>query len=130
MPYSYVINRERRLVITTGWGEFTLETVLEHQSALTKDPAFDPSFRQLADFTKVTKVSVDAEAVRTAASRRIFAPGSRRAIVVPSPELFGLARMFATYREIYGGGEDLQVFTDKEEALRWLLEGPERTGAN
>jgi len=125
MPYSYRIDAERHLVITTVWGEFTLEIILEHQSALTKDPAFDPGFYQLVDLTQITEVSLDAEAIRTAATRRIFAPGSRRAIVVPSPELFGLARMFATYREIYGGGEDMQIFTDKEEATRWLLAGPD-----
>ncbi len=126
MPHSYVIDRERRLVVTTGWGEFTLETVLEHQSALSKDPAFDPSLSQLLDLSKVTKVTIKSGEIRTAAARGIFAAGSRRAIVVPSPELFGLARMFATYRELYGGGEDLQVFTDKEEALHWLLEGHDR----
>jgi hypothetical protein len=129
MPYSFVIDRERRLVLTTVWGEITLETIMGHQDALERDAAFDPTFRQLADFTGVTKVLLDAEEIRTAATRRVFSPGSRRAIVTATAEVFGLARMYSTYLELYGGKVDLRVFTDKDEALRWLLEGPERAGA-
>jgi len=126
MPYSYVIDKDRRLVISTVWGEITLETIMGHQTALAQEPAFDPQFRQLADFTGVTKVLLNSDEIRTAATRRVFSSGSRRAIVTATPEVFGLARMFATYLELYGGALDLHVFTDKEEALHWLLEGRDR----
>jgi len=122
MPYSFVIDRERRLVLSTVWGEITLRTIMDHQDTLERHAAFDPTFRQLADFTGVTKVLLDAEEIRTVATRRVFSPGSRRAFVTATAEVFGLARMYSTYMELYGDVRDLRVFTDKEEALRWLLE--------
>jgi hypothetical protein len=123
MPYSLSIDRDRQLVTTTVWGEFTVADVLEHQHALTHDPAFDPEFAQILDLTRVTKMSIDSEGIRTVAARRIFSPTARRAIVAGTPEAYGMARMFATYLEMNVGQTQLQVFMNKEEALRWLLGG-------
>jgi len=102
-----------------------MRDIREHQTALTQDAGFDSTFNQLLDFTRVTKVSLGSEEIRTAASRSIFSRGSRRAFVAPTAELFGLSRMFEAYRELEGGEETLQVFKDRGEALRWLLKGSE-----
>ena len=123
MSFTYVIDRERRLVLSTISGELTMGDIVGHQTALTQDAAFNPTFNQLADFTQVKKVSLSSEEIRTAASRSIFSRGSRRAFVAPTAELFGLSRMFEAYRALEGGEEVLQVFKDKGEALRWLLKG-------
>jgi hypothetical protein len=79
------------------------------------------NFSSLADFTGTTRVSVSSEDVRALAARNIFAPGSRCCVIAPTAEIFGLARMFQTFRELSGGREELQIFRDREEAMRWLF---------
>src|SRR5260370_16910410 len=57
MPSSYEIDKQRRLVLTTAWGACTADDVLRFRKQLLNDPAFDPSFSQLAAFPGVTKVN-------------------------------------------------------------------------
>jgi hypothetical protein len=121
MAVSYTIDSKRRLILSSASGEITGAELLGHQDRLMHDPDFDPNFRQLADFTGTTRVSVSSEDVRTLAARNIFAPGSRRCVIAPTAEIFGLARMFQTFRELSGGKEELQIFKDREEAMRWLF---------
>jgi hypothetical protein len=118
---SYTIDVERRLILSSASGEVTGTELLSHQARLIRDPDFDPNFHQLADFTGTTRVSVSSEDVRALAARNIFAPGSRRCVIAPTSEIFGLARMFQTFRELSGGKEELQIFRDREEAMRWLF---------
>ena len=40
MPYSYEIDKQHRLVITTATGVFTTEEVLDHAQRLKRDPDF------------------------------------------------------------------------------------------
>ncbi len=44
MPAYYKIDKERRVVMSTVAGVFTLADGLAHQEKLLKDPHFDPSF--------------------------------------------------------------------------------------
>lgn len=58
MPAIYKIDKERRLVLTSASGVFTLADAVSHMERLSKDPDFDPSFSQIADFTQVTRVEL------------------------------------------------------------------------
>ena len=78
MPAFYKIDRERRLVLSTGSGVFTIEDILGHQERLLKDPDFDPSFSQLMDFMQVTKVDITPADVRLAAQHHGATPGWTR----------------------------------------------------
>ena len=120
MSVFYKIDKERRLVMSTGSGAFTLVDALAHQQRLANDPDFDPSFSQLVDLTHVTSVDVTASDIRKLAQANLFSRGSRRAILATSDVAFGLARMFEALRE--SAGEDgIQVFRDLNEALDWLF---------
>ena len=55
MPAFFKIDRERRLVMSTFSGVFTLADGLSHQEKLLRDPDFASSFSQLLDCTHVTK---------------------------------------------------------------------------
>lgn len=121
MAVSYTIDVKRRLILSSASGEVTGAELLNHQARLMRDPDFDPNFNQLADFTGTTHVSVSSEDVRALAARNIFAPGSRRCVIATTAEIFGLSRMFQTFRELSGGKEELQIFRDREEAMRWLF---------
>lgn len=48
MPAFYKIDKERRLVLSTAWGVFSLADALSHQRKLPKGPDFDPSFSCLS----------------------------------------------------------------------------------
>ena len=120
MPAFYKIDKERRLVITTASGIFSAADGLAHQNKLVNDPEFDPSFSQIADFTQVTKFDLSADDVRQVAQRTIFAPHSRRALIVPGDLGYGFGRMFEILRENQGDVAT-RVFRTLEEALDWVL---------
>jgi hypothetical protein len=120
MPFSYKIDKERKMVMSTGYGVFTPADALAHQEKLRKDPDFDPSFCQLMDFTHVTKLDLQAEDVRRLAQTSIFARDSKRAILVNSETAFGLARMFEILRSTLGEN-GIQAFRNLDDALDWVL---------
>jgi hypothetical protein len=129
MPLDFVIDRERRLVITVGHDRVTLADVDSHQKTLLADPNFDPTFDQIADLTRVTDGALTPDEVRIAAARHVFAPGSRRVAIASEDMPFALLRMFETYREIFGGGEMIKVVRTREEALAWYHDHPKKASA-
>lgn len=129
MPLEYAIDRERRLVITVAHGRLTLAEVERHQQELLADPAFERSFDQIGDFTRVTDFALTPAEVRIAASRCVFGPGSRRVGIAPDDLPYAMMRMFETYREIFGSGEITQVFRSREEALAWYEKHPRKATA-
>jgi hypothetical protein len=122
MPCDYVIDRERRLVLSTAWDVLTAAEALDHQNRLRNDADFNPDFSQLGDGTRVTKIEANPLDVQMLAERTIFSPGSRRAFVTSRTAHFGVLRMFQVYRELAGVGEQIQVFHDTTSALEWLNE--------
>lgn len=94
----------------------TIEDLIGHQERLLKDPDFDPTFSQVVDFTRLTKVEVTATDVRLVAKRNIFSSHSRRAMVVKNDLQYGLARMFEIHREL-AGEVGIQAFRNLEEVL-------------
>jgi hypothetical protein len=120
MPAYFKIDKECRLVMSTGAGVFTRSDSLAHQEKLLKDPDFSPDFSQLWDLTQVTKVELTAEEVRRIAGRPIFSSESRRAILVSSDLVFGLSRMFEIVRDTYGE-KGICVFRNLDDALEWVL---------
>jgi hypothetical protein len=120
MSAFYKIDKERRLVMTSGSGVFTLADALAHQGKLLNDPDFDPAFSQIADFTQFTHFNLSAGDVRKLAERTIFSPRSRRAMIVPNDLAYGLGRMFEMLRE-NEGETGIRVFRTLEEALEWVL---------
>jgi hypothetical protein len=63
-------------------------------------------------------VQATAEDVQGLATGSPFRPGARRALVVPRPVLFGLARMFQAMTE--GQGVEVRLFDNLAEASQWL----------
>jgi hypothetical protein len=120
MPASYEIDKQRRLVLSTGEDPFTLADGLAHQEMLAQDPDFDPSFSQIMDFTRIAQFDLEASGVRRLAQRTLFSPGSRRAIIVSTDLVYGFARMYEILRENYGDN-GIRVFRDLDEALEWIL---------
>jgi hypothetical protein len=58
MPFSYKIDKKRKLMMSTASGVITMAEALAHQEELSKDAEFDPSFGQLVDAAQVTGVEL------------------------------------------------------------------------
>ena len=125
MPCNYIIDSQRRLVITTLLGVVTAAEALAHQDSLMSDPEFRPEFYQLLDASDAKKLDFNNAEMRTIAKRNFFAPTARRAFLVRGTLLYGVGRMLVTFRELAGAKEQMQIFQDKKEALAWLGLPPE-----
>jgi hypothetical protein len=120
VPVSLKIDKERKLVLTTGSGRLTKEEVLAHQEQILKHPDFDPAFSQLADFARLTNTDINMGDLQTFAHRDVFSIHSRRAIIVKSDLAFGFAKIFELYRQV-AGARGIRVFRTHHEALNWIL---------
>lgn len=120
--WSYLINEDRKLVITRAWGMLTGADISQHRRKLGSDPRFHRSFSQLVDLTRVTSVALDYKIVRGLSHERLFSQESRRAFVAPSLLTHAMSRMFISIRESTGEAEQMDVFKDRKTALRWLSE--------
>ena len=118
MPCSYTIDLARSLVLSRGWGVLTDGELLAHVRALTVDTRFVRNFYQLADLRDVEDVEVSASTIREMARLNPYGDGSRRAVVVTSDVLFGMARMYQILRD--EPTDRLEIFRELDAALRWL----------
>jgi hypothetical protein len=118
--WDYHIDENRHLVITTAWDTLTGADILEHRRKLKSDPCFHRCFSQLVDLTHLTSVALDYKAVDELSREHVFARKSLRAFVAPSLLAYGMSRMFISIRALTGGAERMEVFKNRNEALRWL----------
>jgi hypothetical protein len=120
VPVFLKIDKERKLVQTTGSGFVTKAEVLAHQDQILKHPDFDPSFAQLADFARLTNTDINMGDLQAFAHRDVFSIRSRRAIIVKSDLAFGFAKIFELSRQVVGA-HGIRVFRTHHEALNWIL---------
>jgi hypothetical protein len=120
MPVRYVIEKERRLVISTGSDRVTFADLKAHQDQLVSDPDFNPEFNQLLDGIAVTALDVSVDEAKTLANRKVFSSTSLRAFVAPSPAIFGMGRLWTAYHEMSNAPSQVCVFYDLTSALKWL----------
>jgi hypothetical protein len=120
MPAFYKIDKERKLVLTTGSGFVTKEEVSTLQDHMLNDPEFDPSFSQVADFAQITNTDIRMADIQTFAQRDVFSIHSRRAIIVCGDIAFGFAKIFELYRQL-SGASGIRVFRNPDEAFNWIL---------
>jgi hypothetical protein len=121
MSWTYQIEKEHRLVITTVWDALDGDQVLEHQSRLRSDRDFNPDFYQFLDFTRVTEINIDLPTVVALSDINLFSGKSRRAWFTGSNLLaYGMCRMFIAFRRATAD-EEMRAFTDRDEASEWLF---------
>jgi len=120
MPASYVIDKQRRLVISTATGVVTAEECKQHQDRLVNDPDFDPTYNQILDFTGATTIGLNYEILRFLAVRHVFRTPSRRAILSNNEEISALMERSKDLRKQFLGTDTIEVFADRDQALLWL----------
>lgn len=122
MPAEYQIDQTQGLVLSRASGVLLREDLMSHGTRLRGDPDFKPHYRQLWDFTEITKSELSYAELTAMAKISVFAPTSRRAILAPVDVVFGMARMFQMLKETEGE-TGIRVFRKRSEALRWLETG-------
>jgi hypothetical protein len=118
MSLSYTIDHEQRVVRSHGWGIVSTGNLQEWISRLLAEPQFDSSYGSLGDLRGVTAVVVDSTTLARIASTPLFHVGALRAIVAPADNVFGTARMFASFAERIG--QQVRVFREMYHAEEWL----------
>ena len=120
MPVRYIIDKERRLVITTGEGRVTPGEITALRNQARGDPDFDREFNELVDFRAVTTLEINSQQAEELACTEVFSPSSKIALVAPSPATFGIGRMYATHNEMSNVASYVSAFYDLPSALEWL----------
>jgi hypothetical protein len=120
MPFSYVVYKDHRLVVSTGSDRVTFSEIKARQDQTKTDPDFDPEFNQLVDLRTVTGFDMSSEQAKALARRMIFSSTSKRAFVAASPAIFGVARMWEIFAEMADHPSEIRVFYDLPSALQWV----------
>ena len=127
MPIEWQVDHVRRLVVANAHGTLTGEEILRYQREVWSRPDV-AGYDELVDMSDVQDTQATTKLIQelAALSATMDPEGSRSkfAIVAPQQALYGLGRMYETYR----GMEDrstkrVGVFRDRAEALLWLAGG-------
>jgi hypothetical protein len=125
MSLEYQVDHDRRLVLCEAHGTLTAEDIFRYQQEVwsrTDVVGYD----ELVDMSDVdpsivTSPAAMRELAQLAAGMDPLTGQSRFAIVAPQPALFGLGRMYGTYREMNDRStKQVGVFRDRAEAAEWL----------
>jgi hypothetical protein len=120
MPVTVTVNPERRLTITTGEGVVTDEEFLVAREQLLANPAFDPAFDRIWDFSAITEAQVsEAVVARLVATSPNSDRPICRAIVVserPTPMKYILGFM----NRVRQANRRIAAFPDRDHAEQWI----------
>lgn len=128
MPITYDIDPRAGLLTVTFAGDVTVAELDDYFQRSRQDPRFCTTLRRLFLTSEVTAFPrADELMPRGAVVRdRVENTRPRFAVVATTPLAIGLTSMFAG---IVGLTEYVELFADRESAVRWLLSdepGPRR----
>jgi hypothetical protein len=118
MPITYRIDVAKRMVYAEASGVLSRQEIVEQVKAIGSDERYGPSFSSLADYSKVTELQLTTADVKAIASAS--PQGSRRAVVMPTDLLYGMARMYEVFAA--EAGTDVRAFRTLAEAEEWLAD--------
>lgn len=125
MPIIYEVNRESRLVFARVIGVLTHEDIVRYQADVWAHSDVR-GFDEIVDASAVEKIEYESsrrvnETASIAASMDSKELPTRLAIIAVSPEAYGLARMYQTFRETTPGSTKIvRVVRSLNEAHEWL----------
>ena len=115
------IDAKRGIAIVTFSGTVTPQMVRSLHAAVRTDPDFDSRRPTLLDYSRAEVSEIDVNSIKQLAAGTPMAATARRAFVVSDAAAYGVARMFRAFSEVSGRGGTVEVFRDRQEALRWLM---------
>lgn len=119
MPAHATIDAERRIVFTDCSGTVTDEEFLRARKQILADPAFDPSFDRLWDFSAVSHEEVSQEAVAHLVKTSPSLDGTLRAVVVSAASQT-LPRVLEFVAESRRLSRPIAIFPTREAAEQWI----------
>lgn len=119
MPWSYTIDPDRNVVMTKAVGIVTEDDLRLGAAKGYADPRFHPDLRAFLDYTDVTDWRVSTNFLTRMAANRRFSEKSKTAILAVGLLNFGMSRAYQAFAD----KGQVQIFTDRAEAVAWLNEG-------
>lgn len=116
---DYVVNPKKKLVIVRFCKKLSLAEIGQYAKLLRADPAFEPTFAEIADLTEVEEFSLDADDfLKLADEIDPFSIEAKRAFVAPSTTQNHAARM----HKILRSQRKFEIFRTMREAERWIAD--------
>ena len=120
MPVTVTVYPERGLTITTGEGVVTDEEFLRAREHLLANPAFDPAFDRIWDFSAITEARVSEAVV---AELVATSPNSDRPIcraVVVSERTTPMKYILDFMNRVRQANRRIAAFPDRGRAEEWI----------
>ena len=118
MPYTYVIDAERGLMLIEATPPNTFESSRTGIGEFSQDPGLGPDFGILLDLRENDYTPSATEAQELTAFYLEKFRGRPLAMVVSRLVQLGVANMISTIAELRGGS--VHAFRDRKEAETWL----------
>lgn len=121
MPITYRIDRAKRIICTSCFGNVTLDEVFDHFRALDQDPECPDRLNVLLDLGRETSIpkSEQLRAVSDTIGRlREKVRFEDCAVIAVTDVLYGMARVFAVFAEPWF--HEILVFRASDAAEAWL----------
>jgi hypothetical protein len=95
MPAVLKIDRQRRVVSSTFYGNVTGDDLLRHGARIKADPEFNPAFAEIVDFSGIHAITVPPEALeRLASTESLFHHDAPHIVVTPADLPMNLALQY------------------------------------
>ena len=121
MPVTLIIDRERKLTITTGEGVVTDEEFINARRRLLAHPDFDPSFDRIWDFHQVTESRVTENVIaRLVAESPNASTPICRAVVI-SERTGPMKATLEFISRTRQASRRIAAFPDLDSAEKWIL---------
>lgn len=117
-------DRQQKLVAGKLRFRISQNQVEEWFATFNRHPDYELGFDELWDLTEAEHIELPTGAMRSVVSKEAKARSvdgsAKAAIIVTSPLLIGLARMYQTFSEIEGTKLEIELFETLESAREWL----------
>ncbi|MCR4378927.1 MAG: hypothetical protein NUV50_12650 [Rhodospirillales bacterium] len=126
MSVQHTINRAQRTIFITGSGDLNRSMLQDLFRKITTDPAFDPSFDTVADFSDVVYLDLNLTDIQSLVERTLAKDirNGRFAIITGTDQgRYSLGVYFSVLAE---GVSDThqRIFRTAPEAHNWLASSP------
>ena len=118
MPYSWMVDEERRLGIVVATASNSFESTRDGINEFAKDPRLGPDFGIVLDLRENDYTPSATEAPELTHLYLEKFRGRPLAMIVSRLVQFGVANMISTIAELRGGS--VQAFRDRDEGEKWL----------
>ena len=120
VPWAVRVDLSCRISYVRLSGDVTVADFRDAQRALTEQSHFDGAFPALIDLRPVTELRLTSTDIRSLATSSPIPASTRRAILVSSDSVYGMARMYELVRESETSKDVVRACKTIDAAAAWL----------